>query len=195
MPARKPVITQKARSRTYVALLRGINVGGKNKLPMADLSAMFTAAGCAAVRTYIQSGNVIYDAAAALAAEVPGRVEAAIADRFGYRTPVVTRTAAELAAVLGGNPFLERGEEPDALHVVFLAAAPAAARVAALDPDRSPPDELVVRGREIYLRCPNGIARTRITNAYLDATLATTTTLRNWRTVQKLAELAKASPS
>jgi uncharacterized protein (DUF1697 family) len=173
-----------------VALLRGINVGGKNKVPMTELSAMFSAAGCAGVQTYIQSGNVVFDAPAAVADVVPGQIERAIAERFGYRIPVVMRTAGELAAIFGANPFVAKGAEPDALHVVFLAGAPAASRVAALDPDRSPPDEMVVRGREIYLRCPNGIARTRITNAYLDATLATTTTLRNWRTVEKLAELA-----
>ena len=73
------------------------------------------------------------------------------------------------------------------LHVVFLAAAPAAGRAAALDPARSPPDELTLVGREVFLRCPNGMARTRITNAWLDATLATTSTVRNWRTVEKLA--------
>jgi uncharacterized protein (DUF1697 family) len=178
-----------------VALLRGINVGGKNKLPMADLAAMFSSAGCAGVETYIQSGNVVFDAPKAIAEAVPGQVERAIAERFGYRIPVVVRTAGELATITRANPFLTEGADPAVLHVVFLAGAPAASRVAALDPQRSPPDELVVRGREIYLRCPNGIARTRITNAYLDATLATTTTLRNWRTVEKLAELSLSGPA
>jgi uncharacterized protein (DUF1697 family) len=195
MPTRKvAAVAPRAPQTTHVALLRGINVGGKNKLPMAELSAMFVKAGCAAVRTYIQSGNVIYDAPPRLATAVPGKVEAAIAERFGYRIPVVTRTAADLAAVLAGNPFLARGADPEGLYVVFLAAAPAASRVAALDPNRSPPDELVVCGRDIYFSCPNGIARTRISNAYLDATLATTSTARNWRTVQKLAELSSRDP-
>lgn len=186
--------SRRASRETYVALLRGINVGGKNKLPMADLSALFTQAGCAGVQTYIQSGNVIFDAPAAVADSVPGRVERAILDRFGYRIPVVMRSAADLAAVARGNPFLAGGAEPDTLHVVFLAGVPEASRVAALDPHRSPPDELLARGREIYLRCPNGFARTRITSAYLDTTLATTTTVRNWRTVEKLADLASSAP-
>jgi uncharacterized protein (DUF1697 family) len=177
-----------------VALLRGINVGGKNKLPMADLSAMFTGAGCAGVQTYIQSGNVVFDAPAALADGLPVRIQQAIADRFGYRIPVVMRTAGELAAIFRENPFLAGGADPDTLHVVFVAGTPEASRVAALDPHRSPPDELLARGREIYLRCPNGFARTRITSAYLDTTLATTTTVRNWRTVEKLAQLARPSP-
>jgi uncharacterized protein (DUF1697 family) len=174
-----------------VALLRGINVGGKNKLPMADLSAMFTGAGCSGVQTYIQSGNVVFDAPAALADSVPGRIERAIADRFGYRIPVVMRAAGDLATISRGNPFLAGGADPDTLHVVFLAGAPDASRVAALDPHRSPPDQLLVRGRELYLRCPDGFARTRFTSAYFDTTLATTTTVRNWRTVEKLTELAR----
>ena len=174
----------------YVALLRGINVGGKNKLPMTDLAAMFTAAGCAAVRTYIQSGNVVFEASPAVAGALPGEVGRAIEAGFGHRVPVILRTAEELGAVLRGNPFLAAGAVPDALHVAFLSAEPLPARVAALDPGRSPPDELVVRGREIYLRLPNGVARTRLTNAYLDATLAATTTVRSWRTVEKLVELA-----
>ena len=175
----------------YVALLRGINVGGKNKLPMADLSAMFTAAGCDAVRTYIQSGNVLFEASTAVAEGVPGRIAGAIAERFGYRIPVVMRTGGELSAVLRGNPFLAKGADPDLLHVAFLADAPAAGRVEKLDPGRSPPDEFLVREREIYLCCPNGMARTRITNAWLDTTLATISTVRNWRTVETLAGMAK----
>jgi uncharacterized protein (DUF1697 family) len=184
--------TTRAR-QTFVALLRGINVGGKNKLPMAELSAMFTAAGCAGVRTYIQSGNVVFEAPAAVADGVPDRVSGAIADRFGYRIPVVLRTGAELSAVLRDNPFLARGADPERLHVAFLAGVPAPGRAEKLDPARSPPDELSLRGREIYLLCPNGMARTKITNAWLDNTLGTTSTVRNWRTVETLAGLANAS--
>lgn len=192
MPARRasPSASPGAPPETRVALLRGINVGGKNKLRMADLSALFTKAGCAGVQTYIQSGNVVFDAPAAVADGLPARIERAIADRFGYRIPVVMRTAGELAAISRGNPFLAGGAAPDTLHVVFLPGVADADRVAALDQDRSPPDELLALGREIYLRCPDGFGRTRITSAYLDATLATTTTVRNWRTVEKLAELA-----
>ncbi len=178
------------RRNRYVALLRGINVGGKNKLPMKDLAAMFTAAGGHEVRTLIQSGNVVFEADAKAAGALPGKVGRAIEAGFGYRIPVIVRTAVELGAVLRGNPFLAGGADPEVLHVVFVSAEPLAARVAALDPHRSPPDELAVRGSEIYLKCPTGFARTRFTNAYLDATFAATTTVRNWRTVEKLAAMA-----
>lgn len=175
----------------YVALLRGINVGGKNKLPMKELVEIFERIGCSGVRTYIQSGNVIYSAPRKLVPAVPRSVADAIAERLGHEVPVVTRSAAELSDVAKNNPLLGPGVDPHLLHVAFLASRPGAARVRALDPDRSPPDEFAVRGREIYLRCPNGMARTRLTNAYFDARLATASTVRNWRTVLKLVELTK----
>jgi uncharacterized protein (DUF1697 family) len=175
---------------TYVGLLRGINVGGKNMIPMTDLVSMFAEAGCMDVRTYIQSGNVIFRAAPEECSRLPGRITAAIAKRFGYSVPLVLRTTEELASVISNNPFLRVGAAEDELHVVFLADLPAAGCVAALDPNRSPPDAFVVSGREVYLRLPNGAARTRLTNAYFDSKLATTSTGRNWRTVIKLLGLA-----
>lgn len=177
------------KSGTHVALLRGINVGGKNMLPMKDLAAMFADAGCTDVRTYIQSGNVVYAASAAVARKVPTLVEAAIAKRFGFAAPIQTRSVEELRAVVAGNPLLSK-HDPDVLHVIFLAKAPTAKQTDDLDPQRSPGDSFVVRGREIYVACPNGVARTKLTNAWFDSRLATVSTGRNWRTTQKLLELA-----
>jgi uncharacterized protein (DUF1697 family) len=174
---------------TYVGLLRGINVGGKNKLPMKDLAAMFVAAGCGDVRTFIQSGNVIFKSDATLSRRVPDLVAAQIAERFGYRTPVVLRSAEQIREVIRANPFVEAGTDEDALHVMFLADLPKAAAVAALDPERSPGDTFVVCGRDVYLRLPNGGAKTKLTNAYFDSKLVTVSTVRNWRTTTKLLEL------
>lgn len=175
---------------THVVLLRGINVGGKNKLPMKDLVAILIAAGCVDVQTYIQSGNAVCKAASAAARNLPSAIAAGILKRTGYRIAVVTRSAGELVDICQHNPFLEAGKEPDTLHVAFLADVPEPRRVSALDVHRSPPDELIVRGREIYLRLPKGVAPSKLTNAYFDATLGTTSTIRNWRTVLKLLELA-----
>ncbi len=177
----------------HVALLRGINVGGKNRLPMRGLVPLFEAAGCSEVRTYIQSGNVVFRAPAALARTIPERIAAAIAAGFGLKIPVVTRTRAEMEAVLADNPFLAQGVDPETLHVGFLAARPSAADVARLDPDRSPPDRFVVRGREVYLHHPNGVARSKLTAQYFDSRLGTTITARNWRTVGNLVLLARGS--
>lgn len=176
----------------YVALLRGINLGDKNKLPMKDLVAIFSAAGCSDVQTYIQSGNVVFRAAAGLAASLAGRISSDVAKRLGLSIPVVLRTASQLAETLDNNPFLALGAPEGTLHVMFLASQPAAGAVAGLDPDRSPGDTFAVRGREIYLRLPNGVAPSKLTNAYFDAKLSTTSTARNWRTVTKLYELAAA---
>lgn len=174
----------------HVALLRGINVGGKNRLLMKDLSALFVEAGCEDVRTYIQSGNVVFRADPDLARLVPDRIAAAIVARFGFRVPVLTRTRAKLAAIVRENPFLRRGADPGKLHVGFLAARPEATVVNSLDPDRSPPDEFAVLGREVCFHCPLGLARTKFTTRYFESKLSTTMTVRNWRTVSRLHEMA-----
>ena len=179
-------------AETHIALLRGINVGGRNTLPMTSLVRMFEDAGCARVRTYIQSGNVVFDAPAGLARLVPTTVTAAIATELGLDVPIVTRTATELERIVSASPFAEPGADLRLLHVGFLADRPNAARVAALDHDRSPPDEFTLHGRELYLRCPNGMARTKLTNVYFDRTLQTVTTMRNWRTTLKLLEMSGA---
>ncbi len=189
MPAARP--PRKTKAGTHVALLRGINVGGRNMLPMARLIGLFEDAGCERVRTYIQSGNVVFEAPAARARLVPAAVTAAIAAEIGLDVPIVTRTAIELDRIVSANPFVAPGTDLGLLHVGFLADRPNAARGAALDLDRSPPDEFALHEGELYLRCPNGMARTKLTNAYFDATLRTVTTIRNWRTTLKLLELSR----
>jgi len=174
---------------THIALLRGINVGGKNQLPMKELALLFREAGCTHAEPYIQSGNVVFKARPAVAPSVPSLVQKAVAGRFGFSVPIVVRTAEELARVAAENPFTRSGAVDDSLHVAFLADRPSAEKVAALDPERSPPDEFIVRGREIYLCCPNGLARSKLTNQYFDSKLTTRSTVRNWRTVLRLLEM------
>jgi len=184
-------MSRPATSSAYVALLRGINVGGKNKAAMADLARMFEDAGCSDVRTYIQSGNVVFRTTAARAEKLPGLISSSLAQASNLRVPVVLRSAEELAAVIANNPFVKAGEAENLLHVVFLAGHPEAQRVAALDPDRSPPDRFFVRGRDIYLCLPNGVADSKLTNGWFDSRLATVSTGRNWRTVLKLHEMTQ----
>jgi uncharacterized protein (DUF1697 family) len=178
-------------SETYLALLRGVNVGGKNKLPMSDLVDICIEAGCKNVRTFIQSGNVIFNTNARSRAQLPGKITALIAERFGYRIPVTLRTLEKLSAVVANNPFLEQGGSEDALHVLFLADVPNPDVVAGLDPERSPGDAFLVRGQEIFLKLSNGAADSKLTNNYFDKKLGTISTGRNWRTVTKLLELMK----
>ena len=176
---------------THVALLRGINLAGKNRLPMKDLLGLFADAGCADAAAYIQSGNIVFRATPALAARIAAAIEKQVEDRFGFSVPVVLRTAAELQLAVKRNPFLRPRVDAATLHVAFLADEPTAARLAALDPGRSRPDEFAVRGREIYLRCPNGYGRTKLTNLYFDSKLGTTSTVRNWKTVLTLLEMTR----
>jgi uncharacterized protein (DUF1697 family) len=175
----------------HVALLRAINVSGRNKLPMKDLAAMFEAAGCRDVATYIQSGNVVFSAPATVLKKLPQTISKGIADDFGHKVPVVIRSHEEIAAVVGGNPFLKAGEPEKTLHVVFLADPPNAEAVAKLDPQRSPPDRFIVTGQHIYLHLPNGAGQSKLTNAWMDSKLSTISTARNWATVLKVYQMTK----
>jgi uncharacterized protein (DUF1697 family) len=175
----------------HVALLRGVNLGGKNKLAMKDLVSLFTEAGCHNVRTYIQSGNIIFNAAPKITARLPESIPAQIKKCFDCRTQIILRTGEELRDVVQHNPFVEAGAAEETLHTVFLADLPVSSNTHVLDPHRSPPDEFVVRGREVYLRLPHGAARTKLTNSYFDSKLGTASTIRNWRTVLKLLELVE----
>ena len=172
---------------SHLALLRGINVGGRGKLPMKELSAIFAAAGATNIRTYIQSGNVIFESPQP--DPLIAQVTTEIARIYGYPGRIVLRSAAELMTAFQSNPFAKAGAAVETLHVSFLADKPDSAAAKALDPDRSPGDSFVVMNREIYLHLPNGMARTKLTNAYFDSKLKTTSTARNWNTVGKLVEL------
>lgn len=155
-------------------------MSGRNKIAMSDLRTGFETLGHTEVRTYIQSGNVVFAAKRGTAARLQSAIEKSIATNFELDVTVLVRTRAELAAVLERNPF---GTEA---YVTFLDAVPARARVAALDPAPYAPDEFTVHGREVFVRCPNGYGRTKINNAFFERKLAAKATTRNWKTVTTL---------
>jgi uncharacterized protein (DUF1697 family) len=178
---------------TYVALLRGINVSGKNKVAMAELRALVESLGYQHVRTYIQSGNVVFDSSTRSAAKVADTIAGVITRELGLDVTVIVRTAAEIEAVLAANPLLKTGADPKTLHVTFLATAPAAATVRSLaDVDRSP-DQFSIVGRAVYVHCPDGYGNTKLNNTFFEKRLGVAATTRNWRTVQTLAVLTKES--
>ena len=174
---------------SYLALLRGINVGGKNKLPMKDLRELITNLGCENVTTYIQSGNVVFQAEPMPEEELAGKIETRILERFGLKIPVILRTTDELQRTIIENPFLSAASDESTLHVMFLKHAPSLERIKSLDPERSPGDAFIVRGRAIFLHLPNNVANSKLTNAYFDSKLATISTGRNWRTVETLRDM------
>jgi uncharacterized protein (DUF1697 family) len=175
---------------TFVALLRGINVGGRALIRMAELRELFEALGFDDVETYIQSGNVVFSSPAAGTTTIAARIEDAIAREHGLRPAVILRTPRELATITTSNPLLARGAPEPKLHVVFLDRAPAKEAGARLDPERSPGDQLALRGRELFLDLATGAGRSKLTLAYLERTLGVRGTQRSWRTVLALAELS-----
>jgi uncharacterized protein (DUF1697 family) len=176
----------------YVVLLRGVNVGGKARVPMAALRASLEGLGFEDVVTYIQSGNVVLCSRSANGRRaLARRIEAVVASEFGVPAKALLRTPAELAEVEAANPFARA--ERSKLHVVFLSKPPPPAAVAELDPNRSPPDEFAVEGREIYLHLPNGAGRTKLTIDYFERRLGVDATHRNWNTLLKLIELGQAA--
>jgi uncharacterized protein (DUF1697 family) len=174
---------------TFAAFLRGINVGGKNSIPMAELKPALSALGFEDVVTYIQSGNVVFRSPSRAAGDVAADVERQIAQVFGVDVAVLLRTPAQLRKIAADNPFLGKGADLSKLHVVLLDARPGKDAIAKLDPDRSPPDAFSVRGREIYLRLPKGAGRSKLTIDWFERALSVRATARNWKTLGKLIEL------
>ena len=170
----------------YVALLRGINVGGNRKLAMADLRDAIAGAGGSDVATYIQSGNAVFRHPGKARPLTP-KLEAAIAGIAGFDVPVTLRTADELAAVIASTPFPT--SEPTQLHVSFLDEPPPAGAFDAIDRAGLAPEDFALIGREVFLHLPNGIGRSKLPQALGLYTRHPATT-RNWRTVVTLHDLA-----
>jgi uncharacterized protein (DUF1697 family) len=173
---------------THVALVRAVNVGGR-KLGMADLRNVCAELGYADVQTYVQSGNVVFDAAGP-AARIGKDLEGRIAADLGIEVAVLMRSPKDLARVIEGNPYLRRGEEPSSLHVTFLAEPAKRDAQSRLEAPGAGADELVVAGRHVYVFCPNGYGRTKLNNTFIERRLGVAATTRNWRTVTTLLELA-----
>jgi uncharacterized protein (DUF1697 family) len=177
-------------TNTFVALLRGINVGGKNKIARTELRSSLTSLGLEDVATYIQSGNVVFRSPRG-ANDLSTTIEHEIAGVFGIQPAVLLRTRTELEKIADNNPYVTGKADLSKLHVVFLDRAPARSAAAKLDPERSPPDEFTLRGREIYLHLPNGSGRSKLTIDYFERRLGVRATARNWNTLHKLIELTQ----
>lgn len=171
----------------YVALLRGINLGSRRQVAMADLRDWLAGLGYRAVHTHLRSGNVVFDSGKR-PATVAGEMEAELAARSGMRIGCVLRTAAELRAVVAADPFGEVATDPAKYLVSFLAGA--ALTAPEVDPEEYRPERFHLGGREVYFWCPHGIGGSRLLPAFANWPGGTGATVRNWRTVTRLAELA-----
>ncbi|HWX43882.1 MAG TPA: DUF1697 domain-containing protein [Solirubrobacteraceae bacterium] len=177
-----------------MALLRGVNVGGNNKVPMASLRELMHELGYEDVRTHLQSGNAVFSAPGTPPEQAAHEIEQQLARRLGLNVRVLVRTREELERVVAANPLAEAVSEPARLLVNFLSAAPDPQRLRELDPADFEPDVFGVGEREIYVWCPEGVRATKLSYAFWEKRLGVTVTARNWNTVTRLLDLTAEQP-
>ena len=175
---------------TYIALLRGINVSGQKMIKMGDLIKALEELNFSNIRTYIQSGNIIFQCDITDPPQLEVMIAGNISDHFRFEVPVIILTLAELEQVSENNPFLvKRTEDVDKLHVTFLSKEPDPVDLRNIKENSFIPDEFIISGKEIYLFCPHRYGRTKLTNTFFENRLKTTATTRNWKTIQTLLHL------
>jgi uncharacterized protein (DUF1697 family) len=175
-----------------ISMLRGVNVGGHNKIKMDALRALYEFLKLRDAQTYVQSGNVIFSTDERDISRLAKRIEDGIERKCGFRPNVILRTAAEMKDVIARNPFgKRRGIEPGKLLVSFLASDPGEEARKKLRQMKCDPEELRVEGREVYIYFPNGMGRSKLPWAGLDKMLKTPATGRNWNSVTKMLEMAE----
>jgi uncharacterized protein (DUF1697 family) len=175
----------------WIALLRGVNVGGHNKLPMPALKTALGASGFADVATYIQSGNIVFRHAKSTAPALAAQIGDIIAAQFGFRPGIKLLRRAELASAAKANPFPQAAQDDEGrqLHLFFLDGPPASGHAAAFDALRSPTESWALAGGVLYLHTPDGFGHSKLA-AQAEKKLKTGTTARNWRSIQALLELS-----
>jgi uncharacterized protein (DUF1697 family) len=177
---------------TYVSLLRGINVGGARKVRIEELKRLYGSLGFEGVRTYIQSGNLVFRSRSNEAGELEKIIQGKIQDLFGFDVTVILRTREELERLISRNPFIKtKAREIDKLHVTFLSEIPAKQAVESFDLAKNGKDRYTMADREIFLYCPDGYGRTKLTNSAFESKLGVRATTRNWATVNRLSEMAR----
>jgi len=174
-----------------IALFRGINVGGRNSLPMKALSTLLESLGCADVKTYIQSGNVVFRHASTDVEKLSRDISAAIDNEFGFLPNVLVLTPTDLQHAIDGNPFADATSEPKTLHLWFLAGEARNVDLASIESLKSESESFVLADRVFYLHAPDGIGRSKLA-AGVERRLGVATTARNWRTVSKILEMTQA---
>jgi uncharacterized protein (DUF1697 family) len=173
---------------TYIALIRGINVGGKNTLPMRDLVALLEDMGCENVETYIQSGNVVFQRKNATRDKVAKEISLKISKRFDFEPKVVLLESSDLQAAIEKNPY--KIDDGKSLHFFFLDSIPKAPDMDRLTALKSKSEEFKLEKNIFYLYAPEGIGRSKLA-ASIEKSLGVAATARNWNTVKKLISLAK----
>ena len=174
-------------------MLRAVNVGGNNKIKMEELRLLFDSIGLQQASTYIQSGNIVFTSKEKDPNKLAATIEAAIEKGFGFRPSVILRSSSHFAEVLRRNPFAARPEvAPNKLLVTFLASDPGDDARHKVGEIKVAPEELFIDGCELFTYYPNGSGKSKIPMTLIERTLGTPGTARNWNTVEKLSEMARA---
>lgn len=173
-------------------MLRAVNLGPHNRIKMDVLRKLYESLGFQDVRTYVQSGNVVFRAEARGLAQIATGIEEAIQREFGFRPAVLLRTVGELRKAIAQNPFSKRrGIEPSRLLITFLAKEPEPTACERIRAIKAEPEEIHLRGRELYIYYPNGMARPKVPWTTVEKILQVSGTGRNWNSVTKLLEIAE----
>ncbi len=176
---------------TYIALLRGINVNGQKMIPMEKLRSLFEDLGLTGVVTYIQSGNVVFQSALAKHFILEKKIQTAIRDAFGFSVPVLVKTREEWQEIISANPFVGKKDIDESfLHVTLLSDTPNQSVIDEIMAGEYGGDESIFSGKVVYLYCPGGYGKTKLSNAFFEKKTKLIATTRSWRTVLKLLELA-----
>lgn len=173
----------------YISLIRGINVGGKT-LRMDKLKTIYESLGFSDIETYIQSGNVLFSTQDTDTVRLQSVIEGAIKAESGLDVSVLVLTPAELIGILGNNPFIRAGiTDTKKMHVTLLSGEPGEVNKNKIDPAGYGPDKFIISGKSVYLYCPEGYGRTKLTNNFWESKLKLRATTRNWNTMNKLYEM------
>ena len=176
--------------QAYVAMLRGVNVTGHNPIKMEQLRGLYDRLGYQKVETYLQSGNIVFQAETENPALLSKRISESILDSFGFETPVIVRTSKEMETVVANNPFLkEKDVDSSKLHVTFLREVGPENSLKTLEKLATSQDIFYPASREVYLYCPEGYGRTKLSNNAIEKALSVTATTRNWKTTNTLFEM------
>ncbi len=180
--------------QTYIAILRGVNVSGHNKLPMKELKEMLEELGYGNIATYIQSGNAVFQYKKTSEDKLAAQIKEAIKTRFGHDVPVLVRTVDEMQSALKNNPFLmQKDIDTERLHITFLAHEPEKENITKANTYNYEPDRFIISGREVYVYCPNGYGNTKINNTFFENKLKVQATTRNLKTVRELIKMGEAA--
>lgn len=175
---------------TYISLLRGINVSGQKKVSMAELKKLYESLGFKSVSTYIQSGNVVFQYPDTNTTKLTGRIEAKIKQYFKFDVSVLIRTKNEFQAVIENNPF--RNKDSHKLHVTFMSDISSRIQTDEINKLKEKSEGFSIHDKQIYLFCPNGYGKSKLSNTFFERKFKVTATTRNWKTVSTLCDIANS---